>query len=94
MLQKNKSVYYDTFSEAVRSVVRRIPKGQVMSYKAVAEAAGVARGARAVARIMANNFDPTIPCHRVIKSDGHPGGYNRGGESIKRRLLLEEGVTF
>jgi methylated-DNA-[protein]-cysteine S-methyltransferase len=82
------------FQDKVREVVRAIPKGSVLSYQEVAKRAGKPKAARAVANIMANNFLPDIPCHRVIKSDGRPGGYNRGGESVKRRLLLEEGVVL
>lgn len=81
------------FTSSVKNVVRAIPKGKVMSYKAVAIAAGRPRAARAVARIMANNYDRTIPCHRVIRSDGSLGGYNRGGETAKRAILqLEQAI--
>lgn len=83
----------DTFTERVRDVVRSIPKGSVMTYKEVASKAGAVGAARAVGTIMANNYDSSVPCHRVIKSDGTMGGYNRGGPSKKRMLLLEEGVT-
>lgn len=82
-----------TFKESVQLVVRNIPKGSVMTYKQVAEAAGRPRASRAVANIMAANYDPLIPCHRVIRSDGGLGGYNRGGESKKRQILMSEGVT-
>jgi len=82
------------FQEQIRDVVRSIPKGETMSYKEVAEAAGRPRAYRAVASTMANNYDPTVPCHRVIKSDGELGGYNRGGITVKRRLLEEEGVVL
>ncbi len=61
-----------------------------MSYKQVATLAGNEKAARAVARIMAANFDPTVPCHRVIRSDGTLGGYNRGGEEAKRDILETE----
>lgn len=81
------------FQEQIRDVVRAIPVGEVMSYKEVAEAAGRPRAFRAVATTMATNFDPTVPCHRVIKSDGTLGGYNRGGIETKRRLLISEGYT-
>lgn len=82
------------FSAKVLTVVKNIPKGQVMSYRRVAEMAGSPQAARAVANLMAQNFDPAIPCHRVVKSDGRPGGYNRGGESAKRAILRSEGVTI
>lgn len=82
------------FQDKIREVVRAIPKGSVLSYQEVARRAGKPKAARAVANTMANNFHPDIPCHRVIRSDGKAGGYNRGGESVKRRLLLEEGVVL
>lgn len=75
----------------MEAVVKTIPEGQTKSYKEVAILANCPKGARAVARIMANNYDLTVPCHRVIKSNGKLGGYNRGGERRKRELLLEEG---
>ena len=81
------------FQDNVRAVVRAIPKGNVISYKEVAIAAGKPAAARAVANIMANNYDPTVPCHRVIRSDGKLGGYNCGGVSKKRALLKSEGYS-
>lgn len=62
-----------------------------MSYGQVAAAAGSPGAARAVGTIMANNADPAIPCHRVIKADGTPGGYN-GLRGEKERLLRAEGA--
>jgi methylated-DNA-[protein]-cysteine S-methyltransferase len=82
------------FSEQVKKVVRAIPQGSVMTYKQVAVKAGNPNAARAVAMIMSKNFDPTIPCHRVIRTDGSLGGYNRGGTSAKQRLLAREGVLL
>lgn len=79
-----------TFSEQVKAVVRSIPKGKVMTYKEVAAAAGKPAAARAVANIMAKNYDEAVPCHRVIRSDGGLGGYNRGGEAAKRAILEAE----
>ena len=81
-----------TFSERVREVVRQIPKGKTLPYMVVAERAGNRRAARAVGTIMKNNYDPSVPCHRVIRSDGKLGGYNRG-EARKRQILTEEGVV-
>lgn len=82
------------FTETVRTVVRKIPAGKVMTYKEVAIAAGNPKAARAVANIMAKNYDLDVPCHRVIRTDGHLGGYNRGGITKKRALLLAEGVSL
>lgn len=80
-----------SFADAVREVVQTIPKGEVRSYQQVAIAAGHPKAARAVARVMSQNYDPTVPCHRVIRSDGKVGEYNRGGEEKKRALLTKEG---
>lgn len=79
-----------TFREKVLSIVRRIPKGGSMTYKEVATKAGNPKAARAVGAIMRTNYDPEIPCHRVVRSDGSLGSYNRGGESRKREILMEE----
>ncbi len=81
-----------SFKEKVFAVVGKIPKGKVLTYKQVAERAGSPRAARAVGSILKNNFDPAIPCHRVIRSDGGMGGYNRGGKNKKLEILKKEGA--
>ena len=78
----------------VYKVVASIPVGNTMSYKEVAVAAGSPQAYRRVATLMRQNYDPNIPCHRVIKHDGSPGEYNRGGASIKSALLRSEGVQL
>ncbi len=80
------------FTERVRNIVRKIPKGKMMTYKQVAELAGSPGASRAVGTIMRGNYDPEIPCHRVIRSDGKIGNYNRGGAEVKRKILQEEGA--
>jgi methylated-DNA-[protein]-cysteine S-methyltransferase len=81
-----------TFAERVRVIVRAIPKGKTLTYREVATKAGNPRAARAVGAVMRANYDPTVPCHRVVKSDGTLGNYNRGGSIVKRRLLVHEGA--
>ncbi|NNM84081.1 MGMT family protein [Candidatus Parcubacteria bacterium] len=80
------------FADRVRDAVRQIPKGETRSYGEVAGAVGSPGAARAVGIVMKNNYDPTVPCHRVIRSDGKLGGYNRGGQERKREILRTEGV--
>lgn len=82
----------NNFTEQVKATVRKIPKGKTLTYKEVAVAVGAPTAARAVAQVMAKNFDPTVPCHRVVRSDGTLGGYNRGGEVAKRAILHAEGA--
>jgi O-6-methylguanine DNA methyltransferase len=81
------------FQTAVRLVVSRIPKGTVMTYAEVALRAGYSGAARAVGSLMKENFDASIPCHRVICSSGFVGDYNRGGSEKKADLLRGEGVS-
>lgn len=80
-----------SFADRVRNAVRQIPKGQTRSYGEIAKAAGRPRAARAVGTVMKNNYDPAVPCHRVIRSDGSLGEYNRG-KARKLELLKAEGV--
>ena len=82
------------FQDKIRDIVSKIRKGKVMTYKEVAVAAGKPKAARAVANVMAANYDPKVPCHRVIRSDGGLGGYNRGGEKRKRAIFISEGVNL
>ena len=80
-----------TFKEKVLNIVKKIPRGKVLTYSEVAKKAGNSKAARAVGNFMKNNYDPLVPCHRVIRSDGKIGDYNRGGNSAKIKLLETEG---
>ncbi|MEK7567482.1 MAG: MGMT family protein [Patescibacteria group bacterium] len=90
-MQKNKN---SLFKERVQKTVRSIQKGKTLSYGEVAKRAGNPGAARAVGTIMANNFDKSIPCHRVIRAGGKIGRYNRGGAKQKTALLEKEGVEI
>jgi len=81
------------FQARVLAVVKCIPKGQVLSYKEVAARAGSPGAYRAVGSVMKNNHDLLVPCHRVIKSNGEPGGYN-GGEKEKELRLISENAKI
>ncbi|MFA7315323.1 MAG: MGMT family protein [Candidatus Paceibacterota bacterium] len=81
-----------TFTDRVKDTVRKIPKGKIMTYKEVAKRAGNASASRAVGSIMKKNYELDIPCHRVIRSDGKIGEYNRGGTKQKTILLKKEGA--
>ena len=79
----------DTFKQHVFQVVRRIPSGTTLTYKEVALRVGKPFAWRAVGNVLNTNYDPAIPCHRVVRSDGTMGGYNRG-RMLKKKLLAEE----
>ena len=74
-----------SFKERVLKVVKEIPRGKVLTYKKVAELAKNPRAFRAVGNILNKNRSPKIPCHRVIRSDGKVGRYNKG---VKQKILL------
>lgn len=81
------------FQQKVLEVVRRIPKGRVLTYQQVARKAGRPKAYRAVGNILNKNYHPQIPCHRVICSDGEIGGYNRG-KNNKKKLLQQEKYLY
>lgn len=81
------------FQNRVLTIVRRIPPGRVATYGDVAAMAGQPRAARAVGNIMRTCGRRDVPCHRVIAAGGRLGGYG-GSESLKRALLLAEGVPL
>ncbi len=80
------------FKDLVFAVVSKIPRGKTLTYKEVARRAGRPRAFRAVGNILNTNYDPKIPCHRVIRSNGTIGGYNLG--SKKKRALLRKENAF
>ena len=81
-----------SFKEKVFEVVRKIPRRETLSYKEVAKRAGNPKASRAVGAILKTNYDPKIPCHRVVKSDGTIGGYNRGAKQKIKLLKKEKAV--
>ena len=82
-----------SFQRKVYEVIKQIPLGKVLTYREVAKRIGYPKAYRAVGNALNENQDPKIPCHRIIKSDGKVGGYNRG---IKKKIVLlkKEGITI
>lgn len=89
--EKNCPVHKEIFKAKVLAIVKRIPKGQTMTYGEVAKQAGSPKAARAVGALMKQNKDKKIPCHRVVASNGI-GGYNGLQGRSKRSILEKEGV--
>lgn len=83
-----------SFESKVLEIVKAIPKGKVMTYGDVAKRAGSPGASRAVGSIMAKNLDKSIPCHRVVRSDGTIGMYNGLQGDDKAAILKKEGVFF
>lgn len=78
------------FQARVFAIVKKIPRGKVLTYKEVAQKIGSPKAYRAVGNALNKNYSKDIPCHRVIKSDGTLGGY-RLGTSAKAKILKKEG---
>jgi O-6-methylguanine DNA methyltransferase len=81
------------FERAVLLKALQIPRGEVRPYGWVASEIGRPAAVRAVGTALAHNPVPLlIPCHRVVRSDGHIGQYSLGGPENKRALLAWEGL--
>jgi len=81
------------FQQQVWRYLLKIPYGKVKTYKEIAIKLNKPNSARAIANACAKNpYAPSIPCHRVIRSDGKLGGYSGpGGVKTKEKLLKKEG---
>ena len=77
----------------VYALVRRIPRGRVASYGAIARALGVPRGARTVGWAL-SSCPPDVPWHRVVNAQGKISWRPTGGYIMQRTLLRREGVRF
>jgi len=74
--------------KVLETLKSQVPFGETISYKDLAALAGSKGASRAVGTVMARNPLPILyPCHRVVRSDGGPGGYAYG---IERKLGLLE----
>ncbi|MCX8016180.1 MAG: MGMT family protein [Patescibacteria group bacterium] len=81
------------FKDRVYEVVRKIPRGNVLSYQKVAQKAGNPKAYRAVGNILNQHNLKGLLCHRVVKSNGEVGGY-RWGKKRKTFLLKKEGIKI
>lgn len=84
------------FQQKIYDALRRVPKGQVTTYKYLAHAIG-SKAYRAIGTAMkVNPFAPEVPCHRVVANDGSIGGFmgHKTGETIDKKIqmLADEGV--
>ncbi len=75
------------------AAAKRIPRGKVSTYGAVAKAIGDPGAARAVGNALNKSPGmPFCPCHRVIRSNGEVGGF-ASGQAAKGNLLRKEGIA-
>jgi len=91
-MKKKRTESLTRFQRRVYKAVSSIRPGQARSYKWVAEKIGSPGAYRAVGNALNKNpHMGVVPCHRVIKSDGSPGGFSRGKRK-KKELLRREGL--
>lgn len=81
-----------SFDERCYKILRKVPKGKVITYKEIARKLGT-EAYRAVGNAMHRNHNKKIPCYRVVKSNGEIGGFNRG---VKEKIILlrKEGIEI
>ena len=93
MLQNKKK--FTSFQLQVFEEIKKIPKGQVITYKELAKRIGRPNAYRAVANACGKNDNPKkIPCHRVIRSDGKVGGYSLNGGSEMKKILIRKVFSY
>jgi O-6-methylguanine DNA methyltransferase len=81
------------FEQAVWLKALEIPRGEVRPYSWIAAEIGRPKAVRAVGTALGHNPIPLIvPCHRVVRTDGHIGQYSLGGPQNKRTILAAEGA--
>ncbi|MBE9177604.1 MGMT family protein [Oculatella sp. LEGE 06141] len=82
--------------DAIYTVVRQIPYGQVATYGQVAELANLYGQARLVGYALFRVQSTDIPWHRVINAKGEISysSFRDGGDDLQRSLLEEEGIRF
>lgn len=93
-IKKGQSVH--TFAQRVYALVKKVPPGRVTTYQEIAHALD-SRAYRAVGQALRKNpYAPQVPCHRVVSTSGHIGGFrghNSGNEIQKKiALLTAEGI--
>lgn len=81
-----------TLKQKIFSYLKKLPKGKIITYKFLAEKFD--SSPRAVGAILKSNKDKSVPCYKVIRSDGKLGGYNGLLGKSKKELLKKEGIKF
>jgi len=78
-------------NQKIFSYLKKLPKGKITTYKFLADKFHTSP--RAVGMILKSNKDKSVPCYKVIKSNGELGGYNGLLGKSKKELLKRDGIT-
>ncbi|MCK5604747.1 MGMT family protein [Candidatus Pacearchaeota archaeon] len=85
----------ESFSQKVKSIIKKIPTGKVATYGQIATYAGNPRASRQVAWILhSSSRKDNLPWHRVINSKGRISLPHNGGYETQKELLEKEGIAF
>ena len=85
----------NSFKLRVYELVKKIPKGKVMTYGQITQKLGRSKASRAVGNILHQNTSLKVPCHRVVNQKGRVArSYKFGGWKCQKERLLKEGVKF
>jgi len=80
------------FAQKIYSLINKIPKGRITTYKQIAIALKT-KAYRAIGQALKKNpCAPQVPCHRVVCGDGRVGGYQGKNSNKKIELLKKEGI--
>ena len=83
------------FHQSTIAVLKKVPRGKVVTYGLVAAMAGNPRGARQVVRTLNTSWEKDkLPWHRVINSQGKISLKPGQGYELQKSLLEKEGVKF
>lgn len=89
----HKSNPSSSFYEKCYSVLRKVPKGKITTYRDIAHALH-SKAYRAVGTAMNKNpYAPKVPCHRVVNSNGKVGGFFSGTHK-KVAMLKKEAIKI
>ncbi len=82
--------------EKIYEIVKKIPKGKVLTYGEIAKILGNVHLSRIVGYALHNNPNPRdIPCYRVVNRTGEvSNGFAFGGRTEQIRLLKNDGIEF
>ena len=85
-----------SFQKKVFLETIKVKRGDICSYKELANRINMPKAYRAVANALGVNlFSPHVPCHRIIRSDKSLGGFSlAGGVLLKKKMLKAEGLTI
>ena len=82
-----------SFYEKCYSILKKVPKGKITTYKEIANALGT-KAYRTVGNAMNKNpYAPNVACHRVVNSNGNVGGFASGNKK-KIEMLKKEGIKI